>query len=175
MKNLLVIILTLFVGNQIGAQHNPKNWVIGAQATSPFSGLDLAGATLQVNYASNCYTTFVNEFTAFNVFDTPYYQGASSVTLIINNFERQHFFLTGGLGLSLTKLNLQKEELDDAFFVFSQGNYHLSTVFKIRGLLQFNKWFFWTSEINVNTLGDNFVTFSTGINYELPQLKARSR
>lgn len=175
MKKLFFITTLLLCSYSVLGQHNPRNWVIGGQAFIPFSEAELVGATLQLNYASNCYTTFVNEFSAYNVFDESFYQGTSSVTLVINNFKRQNFFLTGGLGLSLTNVNLNKKQLNDAFFVFSQGDFHLSTVFKLRGLLQFNKWFFWTSEINVNTLGDNFVTFSTGINYELPQRKARSR
>lgn len=167
---LFLVMLSFF---SVLAQHNPQNWVIGGLATAPFKDLGLLGATVQLNYASNCYTTYVNELTVFNVLDETYYQGASSVNLIINNFKRQRLFLTGGVGLSLAKVDLDKEALDDAFFNFSQGDLHLTALFKVRTLLQLNSWSFWTTEINVNTLGDNFVTFSTGINYEIPQLKAR--
>ncbi len=176
MRKLLIILIALLCYVNMVGQHNPKNFVIGAELTAPFSDIEFGGATVQLNYASNCYTTFVNELSVYNLTgDQPFYQGASSVNLIINNFKRQNFFLVGGIGLSLTNGELGKEALDDAFFSFSQGDYHLSAVFKLRGMLQFNKWTFWTTEINVNTLGDDFVTFSTGINYELPQLKARSR
>ncbi len=165
----------LFCSVNIMAQHNPKNFVIGGELTAPFSDIELGGGTIQLNYASNCYTTYVNELSVFNIGEDPFFQGASSVNLIINNFKRQNFFLIGGIGLSLTKTALTKKELDDAFFSFSEGEFHLSALFKLRGMLQFNKWTFWTTEINVNTLGNDFITFSTGINYELPQLKARSR
>ncbi len=174
MKKTLFLLLSLLSIETALAQHNPQNWVIGGLVAAPFKDLEFVGGTIQLNYATNCYTTFVNELSVMNVFGKEtYYQGASSVNLIINNFKRQRFILTGGVGLSLAKIELDKEALDNAFFNFSQGDLHLSALFKVRGMLQLNSWTHWVTEFNVNTLGDYFVTFSTGINYELPQLKAR--
>jgi len=94
----------------------------------------------------------------------------SSINLILNNFKRQHFILTGGIGLALTSITLTDKQVRDSFLSLSgsSNENHLGAIVKIKGLYQFKpNWNFVTS-VNLKTLGSEFINFSAGLNYEFP-------
>lgn len=151
------------------AQHNPKSWVIGLHTLAAIENPSKVGGTAQFNYAQNCFTTFVNELSVFPVANETALEVSSSVNSIINNFKRNNFILTGGLGVTYTRVNLTKENLNDSFFAISStdNQNHLSILLKIQGLYAFKpRWNFITS-LNLKTLGSAFINVSLGVNYEL--------
>lgn len=160
----------LLVTNFVYAQHEPKAWIVGLNTNTTFSNLSNLGGSLQVNYAYNCYTTYVNEISVFTFNNQTAYEVASSVNLILNNFKASQFILTGGIGLTVTHVTLSASDLEDSFLNISTdtNETHLGVLGKIRGLYQFKPGWNWVNEINLKTLGSNFINFSTGFNYEFP-------
>lgn len=154
----------------VWAQHEPKSWIVGAQLNTPFANPAKIGGTLQVNHAHNCFTTFINEISIFPVENKTAVEVASSVNLILNNFKRQHFILTGGIGLSVTSLSLTDKQLEDAFFSISNNanENHLSVLIKLKGLYQFKPYWNFVTAVNLKTLGQEFINLSVGLNYEFP-------
>lgn len=167
---MLKFLFFLIVTSTAFAQHEPKAWIIGLNANTTFSNLNNAGGSFQVNYAYNCYTTYVNEVSVFTFNNQTAFELASSVNLILNNFKRNQFILTGGIGLTVTHVSLNNNELEDSFLNISTdtNETHLGVLGKIRGLYQFKPGWNWVNEINIKTLGSNFINFSTGLNYEFP-------
>ena len=165
-----VFLFFALISNTFWGQHEPKAWVIGLNTNTTFSAPDQVGGNFQVNYAHNCYTTFVNEISVFPYKDQTAFEVASTANLILNNFKRQHFILTGGIGLSLTSVSLTNNEIKDSFLAISgEGNEnHLGVLVKIRGLYQFKPYWNFVTSINLKTLGTEFVNFSVGLNYEFP-------
>lgn len=164
-----IILLLLLCFNFTKAQHNPKSWVIGVHTLTSIENPSKVGGTVQFNYAQNCFTTFVNELSVFPIANETALELSSSVNSIINNFKRNNFILTGGLGITYTSVNLTSEALNDSFFAISSADNqnHLSILLKIQGLYAFKpRWNFITS-LNVKTLGSSFINVSLGINYEL--------
>jgi len=152
------------------AQHEPKAWVIGLNGNTTFSNIENVGGNFQINYAYNCYTTIVNEISVFSYNNQTAFEAASSVNLIINNFKKQQFIVTGGFGISITNVTLSDNEIKDSFLTFSgeENNIHLGVLAKIRGLYQIKPNWNWVTAINLKTLGSDFINFSTGFNYEFP-------
>jgi len=151
-KNVFLIVL--FTVNSLWSQHEPKALILGVQLNSSFESPEKVGGNIQLNYAPNCYTTVVND----------------SINLILNNFKRQHFILTGGIGLALTSITLTDKQVRDSFLSLSgsSNENHLGAIVKIKGLYQFKpNWNFVTS-VNLKTLGSEFINFSAGLNYEFP-------
>lgn len=168
--HLLVVLFIIATTNIIWAQHEPKAWVIGFNTNAPFTNPEKIGGNFQVNFAYNCYTTFINEISVFPHNNKTAVEISSSVNSILNNFKQQRFILTGGIGLSYTSVSLTDQEIKDSFLSISgeTNQNHISALFKIRGLYQFKpNWNFVTS-INVKTLASDFINFSAGVNYEFP-------
>jgi|GEM_PF-3492424 len=160
----------ILISNTLWSQHDPKAWVIGLNTNAPFSSPEQIGGNFQINYAHNCYTTFVNEISIIPYQEQTTFEIASSANLILNNFKRQHFILTGGIGLALTSVTLTKKEVRDSFLSISgeTNQYHLGAFVKIRGLYQFKPYWNFVTSVNLKTLGSKFVNFSVGLNYEFP-------
>lgn len=169
MPNINIILLLLLCLNFAKAQHNPKSWVIGLSTLTSIENPSKIGGTVQFNYAQNCFTTFANELSVFPIADQTALELTSSVNSIINNFKKNNFILTGGLGVSYTMVALTKEGLQESLFAISStdNQNHLSILLKIQGLYAFRpRWNFITS-LNFKTLGSSFINVSLGINYEL--------
>ncbi len=169
MKPFFLIFFFLTI-QLLWAQHEPKAWIIGLQANTSFASPEKLGGNFQLNYAHNCYTTVINEVSVFPYENQTALEVASSVNLIINNFKRQNFILTGGIGLSVTSVELTDKELKNAFLALSSNTNqnHLGVLFKIKGLYQFKPYWNFVTSLNLKTLGSDFVNISMGINYEFP-------
>jgi len=165
-----VFILFLFISNLLYAQHEPKAWIIGLQVNTPFNSPEQIGGNFQINYAGNCYTTIINEISVFPYEGQTAFEVASSVNLILNNFKRQNFMLTGGIGLALTSVTLTDEQVKDSFLAISgaTNKNHLGALIKFKGLYQFKPYWNFVTSVNLKTLGTEFVNFSMGLNYEFP-------
>jgi len=152
------------------SQHEPKAWAVGLQLNSSFANPEKVGGNIQLNFAHNCYTTFVNEISVFPFEDQTALEVASSVNLIINNFKRQNFILTGGVGLAVTSVTLTDRQLKDAFFSISNSTNknHVGVLVKLKGLYQFKPYWNFVTSVNLKTLGQEFINISMGINYEFP-------
>jgi len=167
-KNVFLIVL--FTVNSLWSQHEPKALILGVQLNSSFGYPEKVGGNIQLNYAPNCYTTVVNEISIFPYENQTAFEIATSINLILNNFKRQHFILTGGIGLALTSITLTDKQVRDSFLSLSgsSNENHLGAIVKIKGLYQFKpNWNFVTS-VNLKTLGSEFINFSAGLNYEFP-------
>lgn len=169
MKYLWNLFFFVYINNLV-AQHEPKAWVIGGNISTFTTDAVRLGGNIQINYAYNCYTTWVNEIHAFQFENQTGVSIGSSVNLILNNFKKQHFILTGGLGLAVNAIDLDNQKVEKSFFAISNSTNesHLSALIKLRGLLQFKPYWNWVTEANLNSLGKDFIYFSTGINYEFP-------
>lgn len=165
-----ILILFLCINNFLWAQHEPRAWIIGGQINAPFNSIEQIGGNFQVNYAGNCYTTIINEISVFPYEGQTAFEVASSVNLILNNFKKQHFMLTGGIGLALTSVTLTDKQVKDSFLAISgaTNENHLGALIKLKGLYQFKPYWNFVTSVNLKTLGSEFVNFSMGLNYEFP-------
>jgi len=165
-----LFILFLFCGMQsITAQYDPGAINYGVTAIKSFGLENEAGLGARIEYAFNCYTTFIGEYNrAFAVDANENYKGfnefAFGVNLIMFNWYPTT--ITAGMGY-MGNDSIAFEAIEDkAFLGFRTGKFNHGAQIKIRALHQVSIPVHIFAEINVKSLGRRYDTFLVGFSYD---------
>ncbi len=168
MKKLLFLFL-LSYSIFSSAQYDPGATNYGLVAIKSF-GLDSeVGLGARVEYAFNCYTTFMGEYNrAFAVESNDDYEGFNELALGVNLilFNWYPTTITAGMGYIGNDSDFFEEIEDDAFLGIRSGNFNHGAQIKIRALHQVSIPIHIFAELNLKSLGRRYDTFLIGFSYD---------
>jgi len=169
MKHTFFLLLFFCITTICRAQYDPGVVNYGFVGIKTF-GLDTElGAGARVEYAFNCYTTFIGEYNrTFAIGAADDYEGynelAFGVNLILFNWYPTT--ITAGMGYIGNDSGIFEEIQDEAFLGFRTGNFNHGAQIKIRALHQISTPVHIFAELNVKSLGRRYDTFLIGFNYD---------
>lgn len=120
------------------------------------------GAGARLEYAKNCYTTFLGEVNLSNNSNDIDGELVSSVNLILFNFYPTT--ITAGMGFLL---NFDEDfvENESSFLVFENENVQFGALMKFRALHKVSSPVHIFVEVNFRSLGKEYHTVNIGYNY----------
>ncbi|WP_160114509.1 hypothetical protein [Aquimarina sp. AU474] len=169
MKRILfIVLLTLSIQNT-SAQYDSGAVNYGFVAIKSFGLQNEVGLGARVEYAFNCYTTFMGEYNrAFAVGGEDDYEGfnelAFGVNLILFNWYPTT--ITAGMSYVGNDSSIFEEIEDEAFLGIRTGNFNHGAQIKIRALHQISIPVHVFAELNVKSLGRRYDTFLIGFSYD---------
>ncbi len=169
MKSIFYLILFFCITTISSAQYDPGVVNYGFVGIKTF-GLDTElGGGARVEYAFNCYTTFIGEYNRSFAIDAPddyegYNELAFGVNLILFNWYPTT--ITAGMGYIGNDSGIFEEIQDEAFLGFRTGNFNHGAQIKIRALHQISSPVHIFAEFNIKSLGRRYDTFLIGFNYD---------
>ncbi|GAA3522137.1 hypothetical protein GCM10022393_40840 [Aquimarina addita] len=151
------------------AQYDPGAMNYGFSVIKSFHSLNETGAGVRLEYASNCYTTFIGEYNRLFSVGTKedvesYNELALGVNLILFNWYPTT--ITAGLGYIGNDSTAFEEIEEDAFLGFRTGDLNHGVQIKIRALHQISVPVHIFAEFNVKSLGRRYDTFLVGFSYD---------
>ncbi len=169
MRRLFFLCCTFFTVYTSSAQYDPGVVNYGLVAIKNF-GLDTEiGAGARVEYAFNCYTTFIGEYNrSFDIDANEDYEGYNEFALGVNLilFNWYPTTITAGMGYIGNDSNFFEEIEDEAFLGFRTGNFNHGAQIKIRALHQVSSPVHIFAELNLKSLGRRYDTFLIGFSYD---------
>ncbi|GGX23074.1 hypothetical protein [Aquimarina muelleri] len=169
MKRFLFIILLLFITNTSFAQYDPGAINYGLVAGKNFGLEEELSFGARVEYAFNCYTTFMGEYNRSLSFENnkgykAYNEFAFGVNLILFNWYPTT--ITAGMGYTGNDSAFFEDIEDKAFLGFRTANFNHGAQIKIRVLYHISKPVHVFAELNVKSLGRRYDTFLIGFSYD---------
>lgn len=168
-KNYLLFALLCTVIT-VSAQYEPKAWNYGLTASKTIGYESEVGIGARIEYALNCYTTYMAEYNRSIEFSTTdedlsFDEIALGVNLILFNWYPTT--ITAGMGYVGNNSALIKDNNDDdAFLVLSSGNFNHGGQIKLRALHQLSIPLHIFAEINIKSLGSDYHTLLIGFSYD---------
>ena len=164
----ILFTICCFVACQTYAQYDPGAFNFGITGTKGFGSEKEIAIGGRIEYAYNCYTTYMGEFSrqfaiggeddeAFNEF-------ALGVNLILFNWHPTT--ITGGIGYVGNNSKEFEAIEDEANLAFKTGNFNHGAQVKIRALHQVAIPLHIFAELNLKSLGRRYDTFSIGFSYD---------
>ncbi|TSE10630.1 hypothetical protein [Aquimarina algiphila] len=169
MKRILCLVLMSYIINTANAQYDPGATNYGFIAAKSFALDKEIALGARVEYAFNCYTTFMGEYNrTFAIGADEDYEGfnelAFGVNLILFNWYPTT--ITAGMGYVGNDSSVFEEIEDEAFLGFRTGNFNHGAQIKIRALHQATRYVHIFAELNVKSLGRRYDTFLIGFSYD---------
>ncbi|GAA4277750.1 hypothetical protein GCM10022259_24740 [Aquimarina mytili] len=159
----------LFFAVQISAQYDPGAVNYGAVAIKNFGLENEVGLGVRVEYAFNCYTTFLGEYNrSFAIAADDAYEGYNELAIGVNLilFNWYPTTITAGMGYIGNDSSIFEDIEDEAFLGFRTGNFNHGAQIKIRALHQVSTPVHVFAELNVKSLGRPYDTFLIGFSYD---------
>ena len=169
MRRILVSVLILCFFHNTYAQYDPGTTNYGIVALKNFGQENEVGLGARVEYAFNCYTTFIGEYNrSFALDPDENYEGFNELALGVNLtlFNWYPTTITAGMGYIGNDSSFFEEIEDDAFLGFRTGNFNHGAQIKIRALHQVSIPVHIFAEFNVKSLGRRYDTFLIGFSYD---------
>ncbi len=169
MRNVLFLVFIVFFTSQISAQYDPGVVNYGAIAIKNFGLENEVGLGARVEYAFNCYTTFLGEYNrSFAIGADDRYEGYNELAIGVNLilFNWYPTTITAGMGYIGNDSSIFEDIEDEAFLGFRTGNFNHGAQIKIRALHQISTPVHVFAELNVKSLGRPYDTFVIGFNYD---------
>ncbi|WP_108866275.1 hypothetical protein [Aquimarina aquimarini] len=169
MKRILFLIIPIFISNTISAQYDPgaTNYgFIAAKNLGAANELTLGG---RVEYAFNCYTTFIGEYNrSFTISATDAYEGYNELAVGVNLilFNWYPTTITAGMGYIGNDSSFFETIEDEAFLGIRTGNFNHGGQIKLRALHQITIPVHIFAELNIKSLGRRYDTFLIGFSYD---------
>ncbi|WP_378187055.1 hypothetical protein ACE939_01740 [Aquimarina sp. W85] len=170
-KRLFTNVLLLLCSTLCHAQYEPNSLNFGLSVNKNFGLANELGAGARVEYAPNCFTTYLAEFThQFMILadkedkQSGYSELAFGVNLILFNWYPTT--ITAGIGYVGNNESSLDERVDKAFLVLQSGNLNHGAQIKLRALYQFTVPVHIYAEFNIKSLGRRYDTFTIGFNYD---------
>ncbi|MCK8521988.1 hypothetical protein M0D21_10445 [Aquimarina sp. D1M17] len=169
MKRIQLILVLLFCVHTAVAQYDPGAVNYGFVGIKSFGLQNEVGVGARVEYAFNCYTTFIGEYNrSFSVGDEEEYEGfnelAFGVNLILFNWYPTT--ITAGMSYVGNDSDFFEEIEDEAFLGFRTGNFNHGAQIKLRALHQVSIPVHIFAELNIKSLGRRYDTFLIGFSYD---------
>ncbi len=151
------------------AQYDPSAVNYGLVAVKSFGLENEIAVGARIEYAFNCYTTFIGEYNrtfAINAKDG--YEGFNEFALGVNliMFNWYPTTITAGIGYMGNDSDEFERIENDAFLGFRTGNFNHGAQIKIRALHQISTPVHIFAELNVKSLGRRYDTFLVGFSYD---------
>ncbi|MEW7292615.1 hypothetical protein [Aquimarina sp. 2304DJ70-9] len=169
MKKILFSILALFFAIHSAAQYDPGAVNYGVVAIKNFGLENEAGLGARVEYAFNCYTTFIGEYNrSFAIGAEDTYEGYNELAIGVNLilFNWYPTTITAGMGYIGNDSGIFEDIEDQAFLGIRAGNFNHGAQIKIRALHQVSTPVHIFAELNVKSLGRRYDTFLIGFSYD---------
>lgn len=169
MKRILFIIILCCLSFTSNAQYEPGALNYGMVAIKSFGSVDEVGLGARIEYASNCYTTFIGEYNRLFSVDTTdnpdnYNELALGVNLILFNWYPTT--ITAGFGYIGNDSSVFEEIEDEALIAFRSGDFNHGAQIKLRALHQISIPVHIFAELNIKSLGRQYDTFLIGFSYD---------
>lgn len=163
---LLILIFTCSLTTY--AQYTPGSYHYGLVGVKPFDAVNTIGAGVRVEYAYNCYNTFMAEYNrSFAIGDSSEAEGynefAFGSNLILFNWYPTT--ITAGMGFFTNDDSLFESRKDAAVLFFQTGDLNHGVQIKVRALHHLTKEVHLFGELNLKSLGGDYHTFLVGFNY----------
>ncbi len=168
MKRFLLSLLLLCAAYTASAQYDPGATNYGLVAIKSFGLQNEVGLGARVEYAFNCYTTFIGEYNRSFAFDVDEYEGFNELAIGVNliMFNWYPTTITAGMGYIGNDSSVFEDIEDEAFLGFRTGNFNHGAQIKIRALHQISIPVHIFAEFNIKSLGRRYDTFLIGFSYD---------
>lgn len=166
---IFVFLITCLCGIYTSnAQYDPGAVNYGLVAIKSIGLEDEVGLGARVEYAFNCYTTFIGEYNRSFTLDDSTYEGHNELALGVNLilFNWYPTTITAGIGYAGNDSSLFEEIEDEAFLGFRTGSFNHGAQIKIRALHQLSRYVHIFGEFNLKSLGRRYDTFLIGFSYD---------
>ncbi|MFL1895983.1 hypothetical protein ACJRPK_09795 [Aquimarina sp. 2-A2] len=170
-KQLCLLLLFIVSISAIQGQYEPNSLNFGVAINKNFGLASELGIGVRVEYAPNCFTTYMGEFNRQILINpdeeerrTGYNEVAVGVNLILFNWYPTT--ITAGIGYVGNDEPGLDERLDKAFLVIQSGNFNHGAQIKLRALYQLTIPIHIYAELNIKSLGRRYDTFVIGFNYD---------
>ncbi|WP_378177130.1 hypothetical protein [Aquimarina sp. SS2-1] len=169
MKRVLITMILLCVCLMSNAQYEPSAINYGLVAIKSFGSADEIGLGARIEYAPNCYTTYLGEYNRlFSLSADDEVEGYNELALGVNLilFNWYPTTITAGFGYIGNDSSVFEEIEDDALIAFRTGNFNHGAQIKIRALHQIAIPVHIFAELNIKSLGNQYHTFLIGFSYD---------
>ncbi len=168
MRRFLFSLLLLFATHTTVAQYDPGATNYGLVAIKNFGLQNEIGLGARVEYAFNCYTTFIGEYNRSFAIAEENYEGFNEFALGVNLilFNWYPTTITAGMGYAGNDSSIFEDIEDKAFLGFRTGKFNHGAQIKIRALHQISIPVHIFAELNVKSLGRRYDTFLIGFSYD---------
>ncbi len=168
MKKVLFLYLFL-IPLVISAQYDPGALNYGFVGVKTFGVSDEIGLGARIEYATNCYTTYLGEYNRFFSIgeekeSSAYNEIALGVNLILFNWYPTT--ITAGIGYLGNDSSIFEDIEEDAFLAFRTGDFNHGAQIKLRALHQISIPMHIFAELNIKSLGRKYDTFLIGFSYD---------
>ncbi len=168
MKRILFLVLlcTSYTSN---AQYDSGAMNYGFVAIKNFGLENEVGFGARVEYAFNCYTTFMGEYNrSLAVDEVTSYEGYNELAVGVNLilFNWYPTTITAGMGYAGNDSSIFEDIEDEAFLGFRVGDFNHGAQIKIRALHQVSTPVHIFAEFNIKSLGRRYDTFLIGFSYD---------
>ncbi len=169
MKKFLFAIFALLFTVHVSAQYDPGAINYGFVGIKNFGLDNEIGLGARVEYAFNCYTTFIGEYNrSFAIGADDDYEGYNELAIGVNLilFNWYPTTITAGMGYTGNDSGIFEDIEDEAFLGITTGNFNHGAQIKIRALHQISTPVHIFAELNVKSLGRRYDTFLIGLSYD---------
>ena len=167
MNYIYSLLLIFFLTSKVNAQYSPSAINYGITLNKEFQSLESAGLGLRLEYAYNCFTTYIveyNRYHSFNEGSDSYDEFGAGINLILFNYFPTT--ITAGIGYIVNGDSNFEEEEDNATLFFRTGNLNHGAQIKLRALHKISSHVHLFAEANLKSLGNKYHNFLIGFNYE---------
>jgi hypothetical protein len=151
------------------AQYDPGATNYGLVAAKSFRLENELALGARIEYAFNCYTTFLGEYNrSFAIDADQEYEGYNELAVGVNLILFNWYPTTITVGIGYMGNDSDKFEAieKDAFLGFRTGSFNHGAQIKIRALHQISVPVHIFAEFNVKSLGRRYDTFMVGFSYD---------
>lgn len=168
MKKIVVFVFLVSFAFTATAQYDPGAINYGFVGIKSFHSENETGLGIRLEYASNCYTTFIGEYNRLFSIGEEEVEGYNELALGVNLilFNWYPTTITAGLGYMGNDSAVFEDIEDDAFLGFRTGDFNHGVQIKIRALHQISIPVHIFAELNVKSLGRRYDTFLIGFSYD---------
>ncbi len=169
MNRILALIFLWCSVYTTSAQYDPSATNYGLVASKSFGLSNEIALGARVEYAFNCYTTFMGEYNrTFAIGAEDDYEEFNELALGVNliMFNWYPTTITAGIGYVGNDSDEFEAIEEDAFLGFRTGNFNHGAQIKIRALHQVSIPVHIFAELNVKSLGRRYDTFLVGFSYD---------
>ena len=167
MKYFLLFFVTISY-NALFAQYTPGSFHYGAAAIKGFESTNEFGAGIRVEFAYNCYNTFMLEYNRIETIggdadNKGYNELAFGTNLILFNWYPTT--ITAGMGYIGNDDSAFNDEENNAALSFKTGRLNHGVQIKVRALHHITRAIHLFGEFNIKSLGNEYHTFLLGASY----------
>ncbi|EZH72900.1 hypothetical protein ATO12_22490 [Aquimarina atlantica] len=169
MRRILLLTSLLCIPYISSAQYDPGATNYGFAAAKSFGLENELALGARIEYAFNCYTTFLGEYNrSFAIGADEEYEGYNELAIGVNLilFNWYPTTITAGIGYVGNDSEEFEAIEEDAFLGFRTGSFNHGAQIKIRALHQISIPVHIFVELNVKSLGRRYDTFMVGFSYD---------